>query len=43
VRLGTLRRIRGWRAYDFERQRRKPWTDIYVRSDRKIIVAARRP
>ncbi len=42
VRLGTLRRIRGWRAYDFLRSGRSPWSDIYVRSDRKIIVASRR-
>lgn len=42
VRRGTLRRIRGWRAYDFQRTGRKPWSDIYVRTDRKVIVASRR-
>ncbi|MGH2841650.1 MAG: hypothetical protein ACRDKY_12585 [Solirubrobacteraceae bacterium] len=43
VRIGTLRRIAGWRAYDFQRSGHKPWSDIYVRGDRKIIVASRRP
>jgi hypothetical protein len=43
VRVGTLRRIPNWRAYDFLRTGRKPWSDIYVRHDRKIIVASRRP
>ncbi|MDX6689224.1 MAG: hypothetical protein QOG15_681 [Solirubrobacteraceae bacterium] len=43
VRLGTLRRIPNWRPYDFLRTGRKPWSDIYVRHDRKIIVASRRP
>lgn len=42
VRVGTLRRIGGWHAYDFQRSGRKPWSDIYVRRDRRIIVAARR-
>jgi hypothetical protein len=42
VRIGTLRRIAGWRAYDFRRSGRKPWSDIYVRRDRKVIVASRR-
>ncbi len=43
VRVGTLRRIAGWRAYDFLRSGHRPWTDIYVRRDRKVIVASRRP
>jgi hypothetical protein len=43
VRIGTLRRIPNWRAYDFLRSGRKPWSDIYVRRDRKIIVASREP
>lgn len=42
VRIGTLRRIGGWRAYDFQHSGRKPWSDIYVRRDRRIIVASRR-
>jgi len=40
VRRGTLRAIAGWRAYDFQRTSRKPWSDIYVRRDRKVIVAS---
>jgi hypothetical protein len=41
VRRGTLRRIAGWRPYDLLRSGRKPWSDIYVRHDRKVIVASR--
>lgn len=43
VRRGALRRIPGWRAYDYEHSGRRPWSDVYVRHDRRIIVAARRP
>lgn len=33
--------IHGWRYYDFRRSGRRPWSDVYVRADRRIVVVTR--
>ncbi|HUR84635.1 MAG TPA: hypothetical protein VMY78_04760 [Solirubrobacteraceae bacterium] len=33
--------IRGWRYYDYRRSGRRPWSDVYVRADRGIVVVTR--
>lgn len=40
VRRPPLRRIEGWRFYDWSRTGDGPWSDVYVRRDRKVVVAA---
>lgn len=42
ARARALAGIAGWRYYDWRRSGRRPWTGIYVRADRRIIVATRR-
>jgi hypothetical protein len=41
VRARALRGITGWRYYDWRRSGRRPWTAVYVRDDRKIVVVTR--
>lgn len=38
VRAHALAGIAGWRFYDFRRSGRRPWWDVYVRADRRVIV-----
>jgi len=35
--------IAGWRYYDWARSGRRPWTGVYVRRDRRIVVATLAP
>lgn len=42
TRTRALAGIRGWRYYDWRRSGRRPWTAVYVRADRRIIVVTRR-
>jgi hypothetical protein len=42
ARARGLAGITGWRYYDWRRSGRRPWRAVYVRADRKIIVATRR-
>ncbi len=42
ARARALAGIAGWRYYDWHRSGRRPWTGVYVRADRRIIVATRR-
>lgn len=43
VRARALAGIAGWRYYDWARSGRRPWTAVYVRRDRRVIVATVRP
>jgi hypothetical protein len=40
VRASPVRAIPGWRAYDWRRAHRGPWTWVYVRRDGRALVAA---
>lgn len=40
VRASPVRTIAGWRAYDWRRAQRGPWTWVYLRDDRGALVAA---
>jgi hypothetical protein len=40
-RTRALAGIEGWRYYDWRRSGRTPWSGVYVRRDRKIIVVTR--
>jgi hypothetical protein len=31
----------GWRFYDYRHSGRRPWRDVYVRGDRRVIVVTR--
>lgn len=42
ARARALAGIAGWRYYDWRHSGRRPWTGVYVRADRRIIVATRR-
>jgi len=42
ARARTLAVIKGWRYYDWRRSGRRTWAGVYVRADRRIIVATRR-
>ncbi len=33
--------IRGWRYYDYRRSGGRPWSDVFVRADRRIVVVTR--
>lgn len=39
VRARALAGISGWRYYDWRRSGRRPWSTVYVRRDRRIVVA----
>ena len=41
-RARALAGIAGWRYYDWRRSGRRPWSAVYVRADRRIIVVTRR-
>ena len=41
VRLDPLRAIAGWRFYDFRHSGHRPWADVYVRADRRVVVVTR--
>jgi hypothetical protein len=41
ARADGLRGIAGWRYYDYRRSGRRPWSDVYVRADRRVIVVTR--
>ena len=41
ARSRALAGIAGWRYYDWRRSGRRPWTAVYVRRDRRVIVARR--
>lgn len=41
ARARALAGIPGWRYYDWRRSGRRPWSAVYVRADRRIIVATR--
>lgn len=38
ARADGLRGIRGWRYYDYRHSGRRPWSDVYVRADRRVVV-----
>jgi hypothetical protein len=38
ARAHGLRGIRGWHYYDYRHSGRRPWTDVYVRADRRVVV-----
>ena len=40
ARASPVHAIAGWRAYDWRRARRGPWTWVYVRRDGRAVVAA---
>jgi hypothetical protein len=41
ARADGLRGIAGWRYYDCRRSGRRPWSDVFVRDDRRVIVVTR--
>jgi hypothetical protein len=43
ARTPPLAAIRGWRPYDFRRSGRRPWSAVYVRADRRVVVVTRPP
>lgn len=40
-RTRALAGIRGWRYYDWRRSGRRPWSAVYLRVDRRVIVVTR--
>jgi hypothetical protein len=38
ARRDGLRGIRGWRFFDYRHSGRRPWSDVYVRADRRVVV-----
>lgn len=41
ARANGLRGVAGWRYYDYRRSGRRPWSDVFVRADRRVIVVTR--
>jgi hypothetical protein len=41
ARANGLRGVAGWRYYDYRRSGRRPWSDVFVRADLRVIVVTR--
>lgn len=41
ARANGLRGIARWRYYDYRHSGRRPWSDVYVRADRRVVVVTR--